>query len=130
MVGGTGFGVVKVHLKSDPETVAVKRGTLNNTPPHTIVFSSAPKVKTGFGFTSIAYSNGKPSQPFEVGITLNLIVLFVLLGFVNVIARRFPVPEFGAPAILPVFELTDQRYVDAITLVQTTLAVLLPEQID
>ena len=53
MVEGTGFGVNKLHLKSDPETVAVNVGTRNTFPPQMVLVVKGERVKTGFGLTVI-----------------------------------------------------------------------------
>ena len=94
-----------------------------------MVFVKGEIVRFGLGLTTIEYSNAGPSQPLEVGITAYVSVWFTKVGFVKVITGRFPVPEVFAPVMLPVFELIDQLYVEAIVLVHVTRDVAVSEQI-
>ena len=126
---GTGFGVFKFHWKVAPVTEEVNVGTVIFSPPQKVVFVNGEMVMSGFGFTTIEYSNDGPTQPLEVGITAYVSVWFTKVGFVKVITGRFPVPEVVAPVILPVFELIDQLYVESIVLVHVTRDVAVSEQI-
>ena len=61
-------------------------------------------VNTGFGLTTIVYSNAAPSQLLDFGMIEYLMIWVVDVGFVNVISGKKSDPVAINPVIFPGFD--------------------------